>query len=79
VKVGSSFTTEIEHFRGIFIQKNTPVHLVKGHFLFLDLLPSEAGFLVLFDEGEGMGGVNVGMLSGGDETISTMLFVLLLF
>ena len=79
MKVGSCFTTEIEHFCGIFIQENTPVHLIEGHFLFLDLLPSEAGFLVLIDEGEGMGGVNVGMLSGGDEAISTMLFVLLLF
>ena len=80
VEVGSCvFSSEIEHFGGVFVQKNAPVHLIESDLLFLDLLSSEAKLLFLLDEGEGMGGVDVGVLSGGNETVSAVLFVLLLF
>jgi len=73
------FSTEIQHLCCVILQKDAFVHLVKSYFLLFDLLTSETELLLLLDEGVSIAGVDVGMLSRGNEAVSTMFFILFLF
>lgn len=45
-------TFEVEHFGGVLVEQDAPVHLIHRHLLLLYLLPSDREVVLLLEDGE---------------------------